>query len=152
MSEYRVGARTNAQGYSIQGPDFDFYNLRTANVYGERLDPWKLLKRAPKSYWYPIENFFAVNAKGNSIYPYLDRYNLLMNHIVNELSLDRTNCEHKVCCSHADGAKRILVPQLGEYGKLLANFPHGKGWGLTIGYLSYGGKIYRKKDWENDNE
>ena len=139
MSDTRVKARTNGQGLAVGFDGFDMHNMRPIDLYGKRLDPWKLMQRAKKSDWYRISNFFAVNAKGNSIYPYLDRYNLLINHVVNELGVDRT-CDHEVYCSQADGAKRILVPKNLKERNL-------KG---ARGYLYYGGKIYCKKNWEKD--
>jgi hypothetical protein len=140
MSDMRVKARTNDKGYTLSGGDFDMHNMRPADVYGKRLDPWNLMQRAKRGAWYKISNFFAVNAKGNSIHPYLDRYNLLINHVVNELGVGR-NCDHEVYCSHADGAKQILVPK----------YLREKSLEGARGYLYYGGKIYCKKNWESES-
>ena len=132
MSDMRVKARTNGQGLAVGFDGFDMHNMRPADIHGKKLDPWKLIERAEKETWHPVSHFFAVNAKGNSIHPYLDRYNMLINYIVNELGVDGTTCDHEVLCSYADGAKQIIFPKWRGSRRLEG----------ARAYLCYGGKIY----------
>ena len=120
-----VNAVTDGAGHRpIAG--FDAQHLRPLNVYGERLDPWDLIKEAKNRRPYRFRQFFREDKKGNLSYPALGVHNLLARHIQRELGLGES--DPAVHVSTAKGAKMIEIDG-GE------------------SFLIHAGKIYRKEQY-----
>lgn len=121
-------ATTNSSGFRLIG-GIDVQNLKTCHEYGKRADPWEQISHARSSRTHRIEDFFKENDKGDLIHRHLGVYNLLMRHIMREVS-----------------------PEMGEEVRIRKN---GRVKEIAIAddvFLVFQGRIYRKKVKELPNK
>lgn len=114
-------ATTNGSGMQLLA-GLDIYNMKADNEDGARVDPWAQISKAKVESSYEIDDFFKENSKGNLINRQLSSYNLLIRHIMREVS-----------------------PELNEVVTIKQN---GSAKQIKLGndiFLVFQGKIYRRK-------
>jgi len=96
-------ARTNGSGnHLVQG--LDLSELRPIDVTAKRMDPWDLVSHL-KYKNVPVRHFLAEDTNGDLLFSYLDKYNLLFNHVNREINFTETHLQVR----HYGGAKEIKV-------------------------------------------
>ena len=94
-------ARTNSDGHRlVRG--FSLQGLKPIDVTSKRIDPWDLVVSL-KYKDVPTRHFLAEDTNGDLLFSYLDKYNLLFNHVNREVNFDGTHLQVR----HYGGAKEI---------------------------------------------
>ena len=94
-------ARTSSSGHRlVQG--FSLQGLKPIDVTSKRKDPWDLVTSL-KYKDVPVRHFLAEDKNGDLLFFYLDKYNLLFNHVNREVNFDGTHLQVR----HYGGAKEI---------------------------------------------
>jgi hypothetical protein len=78
-------ATTNGAGLQLVA-GLDVSSIKYNPEFGARVDPWTQISKVKSSKLHTIGDFFAENSKGNLIYRPLASYNMLMRHIMREMS------------------------------------------------------------------
>lgn len=112
-------ARTDGAGRILTGAN-SFRVLSKEELYGERIDPWELVKDRGTERIAGYK-FFMEDRFGDLVYRELDKYNLLLCHALRELNITNPKWVEVRC---HQGAKQVSIDD------------HH--------FLIYGGKIYRK--------